>query len=87
MDGKGMNRQRRALEEWNLEFTGKNTMEEVKGKGKRGLFRVIFGRTTFFLLFAFLQILILFWIYLWLDDQYRTYGYGLFSLGPWCLYS
>ena len=55
-------------------------MEEVKGKGKRGLFRVIFGRTTFFLLFAFLQILILFWIYLWLDDQYRTYGYGLFSL-------
>ena len=75
-----MNRQRRALEEWNLEFTGKNTMEEVKGKGKRGLFRVIFGRTTFFLLFAFLQILILFWIYLWLDDQYRTYGYGLFSL-------
>lgn len=63
-----------------MEFTGKNTMEEVKGKGKRGLFRVIFGRTTFFLLFAFLQILILFWIYLWLDDQYRTYGYGLFSL-------
>ncbi len=45
--------------------------EEVRGKGKRGLLRIIFGRTTFFILFMALQIAVLAWIYFWLDDRYR----------------
>lgn len=56
------------------------TMEEVKGKGKRGLVRIVFGRTTFFILFTALQAMVLIWIYLWLDDKYQAYGYGLFGL-------
>ena len=55
-------------------------MEDVKGKSKRGLLRIIFGRTTFFILFTGLQISVLLWIYLWLDDKYQTYGYGVFTL-------
>ena len=43
--------------------------EEVRGKGKRGLLRIIFGRTTFFILFMALQIAVLAWIYFWLDDR------------------
>jgi len=55
-------------------------MEDVKGKGKRGLLRVIFGRTTFFFLFIGLQIAVLLWIYLWLDSKYQVYGYGAFAI-------
>ena len=55
-------------------------MEDVKGKSKRGLLRIIFGRTTFFILFTGLQISVLLWIYLWLDDKYQAYGYGVFTL-------
>ena len=47
--------------------------EEVRGKGKRGLLRIIFGRTTFFILFMALQIAVLAWIYFWLDDRYQAY--------------
>lgn len=54
-------------------------MEDVKGKSKRGLTRVIFGRTTFFLLFTGLQIAVFLWIYLWLDDRYKAIGYGASS--------
>ena len=54
--------------------------EEVRGKGKRGLLRIIFGRTTFFILFMALQIGVLAWIYFWLDDRYQAYGYGAFGL-------
>lgn len=54
--------------------------EEVRGKGKRGLLRIIFGRTTFFILFMALQIAVLAWIYFWLDDRYQAYGYGAFGL-------
>ena len=54
--------------------------EEVKGKGKRGLLRIVFGRTTFFILFMALQIAVLAWIYFWLDDRYQAYGYGAFGL-------
>ena len=56
------------------------SLEEVKGKGKRGLKRLIFGRTAFFVLFVALQAAVLFWIYRWLDAQYQIYGYGLFGL-------
>ena len=31
-------------------------MDEMKGRGKRGLLRVVFGRTMFFLLFIALQL-------------------------------
>lgn len=55
-------------------------MEDVRGKGKRGLLRVIFGRTTFFILFTVLQIAVLLWIYLWLDDKYKAIGYGASSV-------
>ena len=58
----------------------KETMENVKGKGKRGLLRLIFGRTTFFLLFTALQITALIWLYLWLDERYKAYGYSAFIL-------
>ena len=54
--------------------------EEVRGKGKRGLVRSIFGRPTFFILFMALQIAVLAWIYFWLDDRYQAYGYGAFGL-------
>ncbi len=63
-----------------MERTGKSTIETVKGKGKRGLLRLVFGRTTFFVLFTLLQAAVLVWIYLWLDNKYRAYGYGLFNL-------
>lgn len=53
---------------------------EVKEKGKRGLVRVIFGRTTFFILFLLMQAAALGWIYLWLDDKYQALGYGTFGL-------
>lgn len=55
-------------------------MEDVKGRGKRGLLRIVFGRTTFFILFTALQISVLLWIYLWLDDKYQAYGYGAFTV-------
>ena len=55
-------------------------MEDVKGKGKRGLVRLVFGRTTFFILFTALQITVLLWIYLWLDAKYQAYGYSAFGL-------
>ena len=42
-------------------------MDEMKGRGKRGLLRVVFGRTMFFLLFIALQLAFFFWIYVWLD--------------------
>lgn len=58
----------------------KTTMETVKGKGKRGVLRLIFGRTTFFVLFLSLQIGALIWLYLWLDDRYQALGYGAFSV-------
>lgn len=62
------------------ELFGGNAMEDVKGKGKRGLVRLVFGRTTFFILFTALQITVLLWIYLWLDDKYQAYGYSAFGL-------
>ena len=37
-------------------------MDEMKGKGKRGLLRVVFGRTAFFLLFIALQLAALYWV-------------------------
>lgn len=54
-------------------------MEDVKGKSKRGLLRLIFGRTIPILLFIVLQIAALVVIYLWIDDQYSAYGYGVFA--------
>ncbi len=62
------------------ELSGESRMENVKGRGKRGLVRIVFGRTTFFILFTALQIAVLLWIYLWLDDKYQAYGYGAFGL-------
>lgn len=62
------------------ELPGRSRMENVKGRGKRGLVRIVFGRTTFFILFTALQIAVLLWIYLWLDDKYQAYGYGAFGL-------
>ena len=44
-------------------------MDEMKGRGKRGLLRVVFGRTMFFLLFIALQLAFLFWIYVLLDNK------------------
>ena len=55
-------------------------MQDVKGKSKRGLLRLIFGRTTFFLLFLGLQIATFCWLYLWVDKQYQVYGYGAFAV-------
>ena len=55
-------------------------MDEMKGKGKRGLLRVVFGRTMFFLLFITLQLAFFFWIYVWLDNKYQAWGYGSFAL-------
>lgn len=54
-------------------------MQEVKGKGKRGLLRLVFGRTTFFLLFLGIQIAVLCGLYLWLDAKYQAYGYAAFA--------
>lgn len=53
-------------------------MEKEKGRGKRGLFRVIFGRTTFFVLFLLIQVAALAWVYMWVDEKYQAYGQGLF---------
>ena len=53
-------------------------MEREKGRGKRGLWKLIFGRTTFFVLSLALQIAAFVWLYLWLDGTYRTYGQGFF---------
>mgnify|MGYP000627036631 CR=1 FL=1 len=47
-------------------------MDEMKGRGKRGLLRVVFGRTMFFLLFIALQLAFFFWIYVWLDNKYQA---------------
>ena len=55
-------------------------MDEMKGKGKRGLLRVVFGRTMFFLLFIALQLAFFFWIYVWLDKRYQAWGYGSFAV-------
>lgn len=55
-------------------------MEEMKGKGKRGLLRVVFGRTAFFVLFIALQLAVLFWLYVWLDERYQAWGYGSFAV-------
>jgi len=55
-------------------------IEDVRGKGKRGLLRVVFGRTMFFVLFTALQIGVLLWIYFWLDSKYQAYGYGAFGI-------
>ena len=55
-------------------------MDEMKGRGKRGLLRVVFGRTMFFLLFIALQLAFFFWIYVWLDNKYQAWGYGSFAL-------
>ena len=46
-------------------------MDEMKGRGKRGLLRVVFGRTMFFLLFIALQLAFFFWIYVWLITNIR----------------
>ena len=48
-------------------------MDEMKGRGKRGLLRVVFGRTMFFLLFIALQLAFFFWIYVWLDNKYQAW--------------
>lgn len=55
------------------------TIEQVKGKGKRGLVKVVFGRTVFFLLFLLLQLAALVLLYHWLDERYRSYGYGAYT--------
>ena len=55
-------------------------MDEMKGKGKRGLLRVVFGRTAFFLLFIALQLAVLYWVYVWLDKRYQAWGYGSFAV-------
>ena len=52
----------------------------MKGKGKRGLLRVVFGRTAFFLLFIALQLAVLYWVYVWLDKRYQAWGYGSFAV-------
>ena len=55
-------------------------MDDVRGKSKRGLLRLVFGRTMFILLFIALQIAALVGLYLWLDEKYSAYGYGLFAV-------
>lgn len=55
-------------------------MVDVKDRGKRGLVRLVFGRTMFFILFIAVQIITLVWLFLWIDDQYRAYGYGAFMI-------
>ena len=57
-------------------------MDEMKGRGKRGLLRVVFGRTMFFLLFIALQLAFFFWIYVWLDNKYQAFYAGKIAL--WC---
>lgn len=53
-------------------------MDEMKGKGKRGLLRVVFGRTVFFLLFIALQLAVLYWVYVWA-------GQAIPGMGIWFL--
>ena len=55
-------------------------MVDVKGKGKRSLGRLIFGRSMFFVLFTLVQIMTLAWLFLWIDDRYRAYGYGAMAI-------
>lgn len=55
-------------------------MVDVKGKGKRGLVRLVFGRSMFFILFTLVQIMALVWLFLRIDDRYRAYGYGAFAI-------
>lgn len=55
-------------------------MVDVKEKGKRGLVRIVFGRTMFFILFTLLQIITLVGLFLWIDDRYRAYGYGALTI-------
>ena len=55
-------------------------MDEMRGKGKRGLLRVVFGRTAFFLLFIAMQLAVLLWVYVWLDKRYQAWGYGSFTV-------
>lgn len=45
-------------------------------KKLRGLFRVVFGRTAFVILFLLIQVGILFGVIRWLGD-YLIYAYGL----------
>ena len=55
-------------------------MVDVKGKGKRGLLRFVFGRSMFFILFTLLQVATLVWLFLWIDERYQAYGYGALAL-------
>jgi len=55
-------------------------MQDIKGKSKRSVLKLIFGRFLFFVLFLFLQIMVLCWVYLWIDQQYQVYGYGAFGV-------
>ncbi len=54
-----------------------DTLEKVKGKGKRGLVRIVFGRTLFFIVCIIAQVFVLWAIYRWLDERYQIYGYSL----------
>ncbi len=53
------------------------TLEKVKGSGRRGFARLVFGRTIFFFLCIAAQVFVLWVIYRWLDERYQVYGYGL----------
>ena len=55
-------------------------MQDIKGKSKRSMLRLVYGRTAFVMLFVLLQIIVLWCFYLWIDYQYRIYGYGAFGL-------
>lgn len=55
-------------------------MEDVKGRGKRGLLRFVFGRAMFFILFTLVQVMTLIGLFLWIDERYRAYGYGAMAV-------
>ena len=60
-------------------------MQDIKGKSKRSVLNLVFGRFLFFVIFLLLQIMVLCWIFLWVDQQYQLYGYGAFGLTSFLL--
>ncbi|MBQ7795635.1 MAG: PLDc N-terminal domain-containing protein, partial [Lachnospiraceae bacterium] len=55
-------------------------MVDVKGKSKRGLVRLVFGRSMFVILFTLIQIMTIVWLFMRIDDRYRAYGYGAMAI-------
>ena len=63
-----------------VSMSWRNLMIDVKEKGKRSLTRLVFGRAMFFILFTMIQIITLIGVFSWIDERYRAYGYGTFTI-------